>query len=673
MAVVNRIVAKLRSIKDQDGFDLSDSEFTELCRLVNQGDVLKLSSFLTTLNISHRKEIGKSVLCPTTNAKNAIRPSPFILAARHGKEDMVRYFLKRFSRCDGINYAGTLASSEEFIVDPDSVPGYPSFATLRHPIVSRITAVNAACCVPGQSNIVAILLKAGASSEIADCCGYTPLSSAAACGDLDTVQLLVKQGAKIGHLTSMGYTALHLAAVNQHLPVVKFLISAGLSPYQPSSLSSVQEGEAVKLGQQLSPLILAALHSQTDVVHYLIQQPECAMGIRNEATQVLHLSKYLSALTKLCNNDVTIQDATLTPPSDDATLVGQFQFVSRELSNHFHDCLPPEYIYHAMRIGCLLSSCGSFPQAETVWVSTIELHLKQLASCDCSTLVEVTRGVHYISCIVNQIQLYTGKISATPSNIPHFTKYVEYGVAQLEAMSQLQVTDMHILGYAEPVVVSILALFNLWNEVGLSRMNKNALASDHLRLAKTTVSLASDLLSGVTTPLHMVIHRTRTVKFHPYLVICSNASQIKAMVESICRWGGTHFLNAVDSTGSFPLSLINRSTYHFSYGLEGRVIADTLIMYGAHPDAFDRISSEKYVWNEPGILKLSCLCCHCIVQERLPYEKLSIPPRLKTLIGIHDYQKQLKTMSSATMLSKIYSIFSQISSYAMQTHYYRLH
>ena len=678
---MSRIVARLRSVRDRDGLDLTDSEFTELCRLVSQGDVFKLSSFVRTLHTTHRREMGKSLLCPTIRAEDPIRPSPFILAARHGKEDVVQYFLKRVSRLGGVNYAGTMATSEELTVNPDSVPGCPSFATLRHPVVSGVTALNAVCCVSGRSNVVAILCKAGACTEIADCCGYSPLSSAAACGDLDTVRLLVKWGACISHSTNMGYNPLHLAAANRHLPVVQYLVSLGLSPYHPSSpLSPSHSREGDKPGHRLSPLLLAALHSQEDIVSYLLEQPECPAEARNEAVEVLYLSKYLSLLTRSLNSGLLIPDGKLTPPPDRAPLIDKFQFVCKEFSSRFQDCALPEYIYHAMRVGCLLSTHGNFSNAETVWLSTMELHLKKVADRGCGALAEVTRGVHYLSCIANQIQLHVGKVSPSSGPlIPHFAKYVEYGIALLEALSQLQDTDMHLLGYAEPVVVSILALLNLWSEVNLSSMeNNDATASDLFQLATNMISLASELLNGVTTPLHMVIHWTSPEKYHPYLVICKNVGHIKTMVENICRWGGTHFLNSVDSAGNFPLSLINRSNYRLSFGWDSLIqevseIADTLVAYGAHTDALDRTSSSEYIWKDPDVLRLSCLCCHKIVQERLPYDQLTIPPRLKKLIGIHDHKKQVRVVSSATMLSKRYSVLSQTCNYAMQTCYYRLH
>lgn len=62
----------------------------------------------------------------------------------------------------------------------------------------------------------------------------SPLSLAAAVGQIDTVQSLIRDGADVHAVDGKGATALHLAVLNDQAEVVDLLLQAGANPELPT-------------------------------------------------------------------------------------------------------------------------------------------------------------------------------------------------------------------------------------------------------------------------------------------------------------------------------------------------------------------------------------------------------------------------------------------------------
>lgn len=81
--------------------------------------------------------------------------------------------------------------------------------------------------IQGEIEIAAMLLEAGARTDIADRSGNTPLNWAASRGESDIVRLLLEAGADFDDQNGQGQTPLMLAASSGRLQAVRFLLDAG--------------------------------------------------------------------------------------------------------------------------------------------------------------------------------------------------------------------------------------------------------------------------------------------------------------------------------------------------------------------------------------------------------------------------------------------------------------
>ena len=124
----------------------------------------------------------------------------------------------------------------------------------------------------GHSNVVKLLLEAGADKDAVDRDWMTPLHWAARIGDLESVKLLLEAGANKNATNEYFVTALHYAAKFGHLEVVKLLLEADADKHAVDSSGKTCLDCAIWSGQfkvvrlllglreVLPILILFALH-----------------------------------------------------------------------------------------------------------------------------------------------------------------------------------------------------------------------------------------------------------------------------------------------------------------------------------------------------------------------------------------------------------------------------
>jgi len=77
----------------------------------------------------------------------------------------------------------------------------------------------------GDTEIVELLLEAGANVNIKNKFGWTPLHLAAREGHIDIVQMLLEAGANIGAKNKFGRTPLDYAVKHRHTDIVRMLVS----------------------------------------------------------------------------------------------------------------------------------------------------------------------------------------------------------------------------------------------------------------------------------------------------------------------------------------------------------------------------------------------------------------------------------------------------------------
>jgi ankyrin repeat protein len=84
----------------------------------------------------------------------------------------------------------------------------------------------------GHTEIVDLLLDAGANVNFADSGGFTPLNQAVGESHLDTVEHLLLRGADIAHrcASAGGCTVLHIAAAYGRLECIRLLLRYGADP-----------------------------------------------------------------------------------------------------------------------------------------------------------------------------------------------------------------------------------------------------------------------------------------------------------------------------------------------------------------------------------------------------------------------------------------------------------
>ena len=115
------------------------------------------------------------------------------------------------------------------------------------------TAIMKACRNCNGKDVVAFLLDNGANindKEYRDLIDQTPLIIAAFNGCTDIVRMLIDAGADIGHRNDQGENALITASQEGNIDVVKVLLDAGADKNQPNADGETPLELAIRLKQK---------------------------------------------------------------------------------------------------------------------------------------------------------------------------------------------------------------------------------------------------------------------------------------------------------------------------------------------------------------------------------------------------------------------------------------
>ena len=104
------------------------------------------------------------------------------------------------------------------------------------------------------------LVETGASVDIRDPLGRTPLIEASARGYPGLVEVLVKAGARVNQQDSVGNSALHHAVIGEHAVVVERLLSAGADPTLSNKAGELAASLASESAVEMKRLLLSVRH-----------------------------------------------------------------------------------------------------------------------------------------------------------------------------------------------------------------------------------------------------------------------------------------------------------------------------------------------------------------------------------------------------------------------------
>ena len=250
------------------------------------------------------------------NAKGASSLTPIMTAAMAGKVDALRLLLARGA---GVQVRWVPAHSGEAVirelVGPVEAGGakpvsaeVPAKPTV-HPLIRAardarkwalgVTALHLAASTE-KTEVVRLLLDAGAEADVKTDEGVTPLFVAAAKGRTDTAKLLLAAGADVNAAATTGDTPLHAAAAEGHLETVAVLLQAGA-------------GVNTMNRQGQTPV---------DAVEWLAQRPlplDLFGGSRNQAAEKAERERTVAELRRLLEAHGGKSGKDLTPPAAPAS------------------------------------------------------------------------------------------------------------------------------------------------------------------------------------------------------------------------------------------------------------------------------------------------------------------------------------------------------------------
>ncbi len=163
------------------------------------------------------------------------------------------------------------------------------------------TAILKACRDCKAINVVAFLLKSGANindREYRDLIDQTPLIIAAFNGCTDIVRMLLIAGANIEHKNDQGENALISAVQEGHIDTVKLLLDAGADVNQSNTDGETALDLAIRLRQK------------KELIDLLREKTDGAMGIKKKVKRMKESNNKPKSLKKKRKRRRTIKKRT---------------------------------------------------------------------------------------------------------------------------------------------------------------------------------------------------------------------------------------------------------------------------------------------------------------------------------------------------------------------------
>ena len=287
---------------------MSDAALSQMCIFAQKGMVQPLDQFISFVLKGRSPTGAPSQLCFPEGPFPENEVSPFITAALNGQLKVVKYFLKQHAHVVKIDGCSRVA-----------LPHVHRYSYSEADINMHTCSALFVASVNGHLNVIKYLIKSGASVNISECCGVTPLHAAllynrsfkvvdylishganvnaadklghtplmiaSEKGDymLPLVRYLLKKEANMNRVDAKGYSALHHASGQNNHMVVALLLECGAEPmFQEVPHSPEERSHYVP-----SPLILAAGSGSGEVARELLKHPKCTPMCESEAYLML--------------------------------------------------------------------------------------------------------------------------------------------------------------------------------------------------------------------------------------------------------------------------------------------------------------------------------------------------------------------------------------------------
>ena len=697
------------SIELEDECVFSDQEYSTICEFAQNGQTGQLKEFL-------RKTIGQQRVGDQTFAADATslnpvrRLSPLSYAARSGRVDTVKCFLRQFPNAIVLN--PTAGGGGSFVhpgLDKHLHHDLPLYwACLNgHLEVAKVLVaagalVNCPNCMQatplhaavsnGHLQVMEFLVGKAADLNAADVFGRSPLIAAASGGHARAVEYLLGRGADVNQLTVDGYTVMHVAAERGHIRVVKTLLARGVPPMFNEGMRSIGEEGLIPC-----PIFLAAVNGHDSVVsEFLSRKRKCPTACNSDTMMLLGVghqrpprrgvypvtySTTLEMVEKSWARGLELRHQINALQADFKAIQLPAYGNRKELDSmrELHSVIQSrefeEVVYQSLIIMERCLGQGSQIIFEScLGQENLELLSRGFADECIHTIMqaavqtwqsEIRRSVFRDpSAIQPLVENYLQRFVSRhfTADIDSIQKSVDVGLSALEVLLELRAVHTCEGISLQSALSSLLYLFAIWLQYDYASKRESLVSCEMYsgpeeceRLGQKLVSEHLHSLEG-TTLLHMALNGSKLVSeaqlmSFGHLFSSYNADSphhrtnldLGLLVRALLRWGANAAIDVFDWNGQRPLHLAVKLTNMDNLQVD---VITPLVNCGAHLDYVNkegktpltmcRSDESRQLLTPPGPLPLACLACRKILKEKIVYNVLNIPIRVKNIIYNHD-------------------------------------
>lgn len=581
--------------------------------------------------------------------------TPLIMACRHGHVEIVNYFIEQ-CKAD-VEQVGSVT------FDGETIDGAPPLwcaaaaghfltvqtlikhgAKVNHTTFSNSTPLRAAC-FDGHFEIVKYLVHHGADIELANRHGHTCLMISCYKGHYKIAEYLLQLGADVNRKSIRGNTALHDCAESGSLEIMKLLLKNGAK----------MDVDAYGM----TPLKAAAVAGHTNIVDYLVTQPDIPQIEKVDALELIgatfvdkkrdmHLAvKYWTKAME--ERYVDPNNVLLKKNLGD--LVAAYEFTteagnSKDLENLIGDPdemrmqallirerilgpSHPDTTYYIRYRGAVYADSGNFDRCILLWMYALDMQQQALEPLNPMTQ----------SSLLSFAELFAYMLSerngerVCDDSVPYSTVSVVYlkGITEVERglahqpFGPLLEKELINFNRALLIIMHLMCLIARLDEGTEKEEDEVKCATYKLLKLKPCGNHGFGLL-------HMAVDKnTSSVGRYP---VCSfpDPNVVELLLECGARVTDT------DSEGNTPLHIAARNTTKSDRG----DIMEILLQHGAHIDARNKdgkVSMELVKAVECDIsainyTSLQCLAARAIVKQNIPYRNC-IPRKLEEFVSSH--------------------------------------
>ena len=651
--------ASIRMDESEMENSLTDDKYSALCELARSGQTKHLKKFLS--ETAGNEIVGSQIFTADSASPNVLRRvSPFSLAARFGRVEMVKFFLQQFPRSIELNpgageYRRDPAHRKELRHD---LPLYWACLNGQLEVAKLLVSAGAMVDLPncmqasplqaaasnGHVKVMDFLVGKGAEVNATDMFGYSPLLAAVSGGHLRAVQYLLGKKADVNQRTFEGYTVVHVAAEAGEYAVVEFLLDSGISPMFNEAIAKCEKYVPC-------PLFLAAASGQPVTIPLILHR-ECAPEYREEAISLLGVGTHWGSVRHWAHRlpgDVHRNDS----PEECLALL--------ERSLGPGHCLTMELWLREEELEFVSLSEKVLQDTVRAWKEEVKRSVYR-QSYQVQSLLET-----YLQKIIRRCRRYMYEYQTFVVADRLLLQLYQIVSTSLEVLEILQVLRVkhkcEADGNLQTVFSTLLFLMLVWlqrdheatlnhrtsadsatrvgvhkvcadrecDEIGRKLVGEHLFFTEGKTLLHLALSTVPDKLKKDSWGVSYSVSTMDSVRL---------VFDLELLVTALLQWGADAAIDTPDWNGERPL--------HLAVKLANTTTMDMiapLIAHGAHLDYVNRkgwtaldICKRREVrelLSPSGPLPLTCLACRVITDNQLPYEALPIPPRIKSIIASH--------------------------------------